>query len=165
MVSGVLGQGLDEMKLIISDRGESVPLRAVKSIEIHFKTGEVFVNLQLFTRIAKPTSAGLFKPQKAHDASQLSIDHVVPQEKIMNNRGAQWPEMEAVSQLVEQTNAYRKSNTDINGITSQAKPLISKSIEVGHIDKDKLYAEFQEMVAEMAFEMMDRGENSSKSNN
>ena len=164
MVSGVLGKGLDEMRLIISDRGESVPLRAVKSIEIKTDTGEVTVNLQLFTRIAKPTSTVLFEPQIAHDASQLSIDHIEPQEKIMMNRDLQWPEMEAVSKVIEQTAQYQKSNTDINGITKAAKPLIQNLIESGKINKDKLYLELREMAKKMAFEMMDRGQNSAKSN-
>ncbi len=164
MVSGVLGKGVDEMRLIISDRGESVPLRAVKSIEIKTDTGEVTVNLQLFTRIAKPTSTVLFEPQIAHDASQLSIDHIEPQEKIMMNRDLQWPEMEAVSKVIEQTAQYQKSNTDINGITKAAKPLVQNLIESGNINKDKLYKELREMAKEMAFEMMDRGQNSAKSN-
>lgn len=165
MVSGVLGKGVDEMRLIISDKGESVPLRAVKSIEIKTDTGEVTVNLQLFTRIAKPTPTVSFEPQIAHDASQLSIDHIEPQEKIMKNRGLQWSEMEAVSKVIEQTaQEYQKSNTDINGITKAAKPRVQKLIESGNINEDKLYEELREMAKEMAFEMMDRGQNSAKSN-
>ena len=152
------------MRVIISDRGESVPLRAVKSIEIKTDTGEVTVNLLLFTRIAKPTSTTLFEPQIAHDASQLSIDHIEPQEKIMKDRCLQWPEMEVVSKIIEQTAQYKKSNTDINGITKAAKPLVQKLIESGKINKDKLYQELREMAKEMAFEMMDRGQNSAKSN-
>lgn len=155
---------LDEMRLFISDRDESVPLRAVKSIEIKTDTGEVTVNLQLFTRIAKPTSTTPFEPQIAHDASQLSIDHIEPQEKIMKNRGLQWSEMEAVSKVIEQTAQYQKSNTDINGITKAAKPLVQNLIESGNINKDKLYKELREMAKEMSFEMMDRGQNSAKSN-
>lgn len=155
---------LDEMRLIISDRDESVPLRAVKSIEIKTDTGEVTVNLQLFTRIAKPTSTTLFKPQIAHDASQLSIDHIEPQEKIMKDRCLQWSEMETVSKEIEKTAQYQKSNTDINGITKAAKPLIQNLIEFGKINKDKLYEELREMAKKMSFEMMDRGQNSAKSN-
>ena len=82
----------------------------------------------------------------------------------MKNRGLQWSEMEAVSKVIEQTAQYQKSNTDINGITKAAKPLVKKLIESGNINKDKLYKELREMAKEMAFEMMDRGQNSAKSN-
>ena len=40
----------------------------------------------------------------------------------------------------------------------------SDSVEPGNINKDKLYQELREMAKEMAFEMMDRGQNSAKSN-
>lgn len=161
MVSGVPRKGLDEMRLIISDRGENVPLRAVKSIEIETGTGKVTVNLQLFTRIANTDTFG---PQKARDASQLSIDHIEPQEQIMYNRSTKWPQMEKVSKVICQTDQYKKSNTDINGITTAAKPIIKDAIKSGGIDKDALYEELKAMAAEMGFEMMDRGQNSAKSN-
>ena len=82
----------------------------------------------------------------------------------MKNRGLQWSEMETVSKAIEQTAQYQKSNTDINGITKAAKPLVQKLIESGNINKDKLYEELREMAKEMSFEMMDRGQNSAKSN-
>lgn len=161
MVSGVPGKGLDEMRLIISDKGESVPLRAVKSIEIETGTGKVTVNLQLFTRIANTKKFG---PQKAHDASQLSIDHIEPQEQIMNNSSTNWPQMEKVSEVICQTDQYKKSNTDIIGITKAAKPIIQEYIKSGSINKDALYEELKDMAKKMSFEMMDRGQNSAKSN-
>ena len=82
----------------------------------------------------------------------------------MKNRDLQWTEMETVSTIIEQTEQYKKSNTDINGITKAAKPRVQKHIESGHINKDKLYEELREMAKEMSFEMMDRGQNSAKSN-
>lgn len=164
MVSGVQGMGLDEMKVIISDRGESIPLRAVKSIEIKTNTGEVTVNLQIFTRMAGSTPPNQFEPLKAEDASQLSIDHVEPQEQIMRRKSTQWPEMEKVSSIVEQTKAYKNSKTDIKGITNEAKPIVQRSVDNGSINKNDLYKELQDMAQSMLFELMDTDQNREKSN-
>lgn len=154
---------LEDMKLIINDKGETILFKEVEFIEINMETEEVMVNnnLRLFTR----TKNYGFKPQNALGTHQLSIDHIKPMEQIMENRASQWTEMEKVSEIIAATSAYQKSKTDIKGITNAAKGGILEAINSGQINKDKLIAELKELASEMDFEMMDRSQNSAKSNN